>query len=243
LTASVTVLLCTYDDSSTLAAALDSALSQTLPRERFAVLVVDDGSTDGTAELLAGYRDRGVEVVRLLENQGLPAAANAGLSRIESPFFVRLDADDEFEPELLGSLLDAAERDGANFVYSDRLEVGPGGEERVVRLAPEPEVGRMVAAGKLLPTALVRELGGYRDLFWEEFDLYLRLLESGRVTTAHVPRPLYRYTVGEPGRMTAGESAVRAGWAELVACWPHDVLARYGLSDRVEGAGSPAGRR
>lgn len=229
MTPQVTVLVCTYDDAETLPAALDSALAQTLPRERFAVLVVDDGSTDGTPEVLDRYRGEGAEIVRLPQNAGLPTAVNAGLARVSTPFFVRLDADDEFEPELLEALLEAAEREGANLVYPDRCEVAPDGSETVVRLRAEPEVGLMVAAGKLLPSDLVRELGGYRDLFWEEFDLYLRLLESGSVRTAHVPRPLYRYSVGAAGRMTADADAVRRGWDELQDLWSADVLARYGL--------------
>jgi glycosyltransferase involved in cell wall biosynthesis len=226
---SVTVLLCTYDDAETLPAALDSTLAQTLARERFEVLAVDDGSTDGTPAVLDAYREQGVEVVRLARNAGLPAAANAGLERIANPFFVRLDADDEFEPELLEALLEAAATEDANLVYPDRREIADDGSERIVRLGAEPVVGLMVAAGKLLPTGLVQQLGGYRDLFWEEIDLYLRLLESGEVKTAHVPRPLYRYNVGRTGQMTSDAAAVEHGWEELRALWPADVLARHGL--------------
>jgi glycosyltransferase involved in cell wall biosynthesis len=227
VTRSVTVLLCSYNDAPTLPRALDSVLTQTLSRDRFGTVLIDDGSRDGTAEALAPYRAE-IELVRLPENRGLPAAANAGLERIETPFFVRLDADDVFAPELLEALLETADREEANLVYPDRIEVTSSGE-RTVRLGPQPEIGQMVAAGKLLPTGLVRRLGGYRELFWEEIDLYLRLLESGEVETAHVPRPLYRYTVGQGGRMTDDVAAVRRGWEELRELWPEDVLVGYGL--------------
>jgi glycosyltransferase involved in cell wall biosynthesis len=226
----VSVLVCTYDDGSTLPGALSSALDQTLPRENYRIVVVDDGSNDATPELLEAYvTTHGVEVLRLPENRGLPAAANAGLEVIETPFFVRLDADDAFEPELLESVLFEAARTGANVVYPDRYEVTPDGAKRLVKMPAVQEAGSIVAAGKLLPTALVRSLGGYRDLFWEEIDLYLRLLESGECRTAHVARPLYRYSVGSEGRMTANASALSAGWRELREIWPEDILARHGL--------------
>ena len=237
MTRRVTVLLCTYDNAPTLPPALDSVLAQTLSRDRFGTVVVDDGSRDATQEALDPYRAE-VEVVRLPENRGLPAAANAGLERIETPFFVRLDADDVFEPELLEALLEAADREQANFVYPDRTEVLPSGE-RTVQIGPRPEVGRMAAAGKLLPTGLVRRLGGYRELFWEEIDLYLRLLESGEARTAHVSRPLYRYTVDHGGRMTDDPAAVRRGWQELRELWPAEVLVRYGLGDYPVGCDRP----
>ncbi len=224
----VTVLVCTHDDEPTLPRALDSALAQTAPREAYRVLVVDDGSTDGTAALLRAYRGRGVEIVRLERNRGLPAACNAGLERIEMPFYVRLDADDAFEPELVEALLAEAERSGADLVYSDRWEVTPSGRRRLRELGGAFDLGSLIAAGMLMPSRLVRELGGYRPLFWEEFDLLLRLIESGRCTTAYVPRPLYAYTV-EGGGMTSDERALREGWRELRELWPADVLARHGL--------------
>jgi hypothetical protein len=94
------------------------------------------------------------------------------------------------------------------------------------------DIALLVAAGTLFPSQLVRELGGYRDLFWEEFDLYLRLLESGQVRTAHVAEPLYAYTVGAHGRMTSSDDAADRGWAELRELWPAEVLERYGLAGR-----------
>ncbi len=52
----VSVVVCTYTSADTLGAALDSALCQTMPSRDYEVLLVDDGSTDQTAELAEGYR-------------------------------------------------------------------------------------------------------------------------------------------------------------------------------------------
>lgn len=234
----VTVLVCTHNDEATLPIALTSAIAQTAEPEAYRVLVIDDGSTDGTPDEIERYRRRDadrVEVVRLEENMGLVTACNEGLARVRTPFYVRLDGDDRLDPELIETLLETSMLQSANVVFSDRYEVHGDGSIRLHRLPSELDVGVLIAAGTLLPSRLTREVGGYRDMFWEEFDLYLRLLETGRCRHAHVDRPLYTYTIGEPGRMTSDGGAVEAGWSELRDRWPAEVLERYGLSPERSG--------
>jgi glycosyltransferase involved in cell wall biosynthesis len=230
-----TVLICTFNDGATVGSAIESALVQTAPRESYRILAVDDGSTDATPAVLHGYREEGVDVMRLPRNSGLVTACNEGLRMIGSPCFIRLDGDDRFEPELIESLLEARYICGADLVFTDRWERDAAGVRVLRRLGDLPTVGHLIAAGTLLPTRLVLELGGYRQLFWEEFDLYLRLLESGRCRTAHVARPLYTYSVGANGRMTSDGALVASGWRQLRDEWPLDVLARHGLDPLTAG--------
>ena len=221
----VTVLVCTYNDESTIADSLQSVLAQTAAPSRYRIVVVDDGSTDATRWILDAYRDR-LEIVQMTENQGLAAACNEGLSRIDTASFVRLDTDDRFDPELIASLLACRESSGADAVFTDRYEQLPDGRRRLRRLTDPLRIDELIAAGTLLPTGLVRELGGYRELFWEEFDLYMRLLQDGRCKIAHVARPLYVYRVLRPDQMTADEEAMRAGWQQLRELWPAEALNR-----------------
>jgi glycosyltransferase involved in cell wall biosynthesis len=231
-----TVLICTFNDEETIAAALESALAQTAPRASYRILVVDDGSTDATPTIVHGYRREGVDVMRLPSNCGLVTACNEGLRTVGAPCFVRLDGDDRFEPELIEMLLEARYMRGADLVFTDRWELHADGRRVHRRLGDPPNVGHLIAAGTLLPTRLVRDLGGYRELFWEEFDLYLRLLESGRCRTTHVPRPLYTYSVGADGRMTSDAVLVQSGWRRLRDEWPSEVLVRHGLDPLKAGA-------
>jgi glycosyltransferase involved in cell wall biosynthesis len=226
----VTILVCTHDDGPTLGEALESALVQTAPRSDYRVLVVDDASTDDTPQVLRRFGPAGVEVVRLPVNAGLAGACNAGLERIATPSFVRLDGDDVLLPDAVEALLERADETGADIVSCDRWEEHPAGRRLRVLTEP-PEVRDLVAAGTLLPTALVRAVGGYRPLFWEEYDLYLRLLEDADCVQAHVPRPLYVYRVGHAGAMTGDAGAVEEGWRELRGQWPEETLAQYGLGE------------
>jgi len=93
----VSVVIPAYNYAHYLAEAVDSVLAQTYaPVE---LIVVNDGSTDGTRELLAGYGDRIVAIHQ--GNQGLSAARNTGVRRASHEFVAFLDADDVWEPEKL----------------------------------------------------------------------------------------------------------------------------------------------
>ena len=77
----------------------------------------------------------------------------------------------------------------------------------------------------------VRAVGGYRPLFWEEYDLFLRLRALGPFL--HLPRPLYRYRRHE-GSMTADPERRRAGWRELLAAWDLASLRAAGRDEELE---------
>lgn len=95
----VSVVIPAYNAAATLPATLDSVLAQTYPR--IEIIVVDDGSRDGTPDVLARYAPR-VRGVRQ-DNGGLAAARNAGLAAARGEFIALLDADDLCEPERIGA--------------------------------------------------------------------------------------------------------------------------------------------
>jgi glycosyltransferase involved in cell wall biosynthesis len=228
--AAVTILVCTFNDQQTIADSLQSALAQTAAPSRYCVLVVDDGSTDATKWILESYRER-IGIVHMPANGGLAAACNAGLERVTTRWFVRLDTDDLLDADLLVSLLECQRATGADLVATDRWEQLPAGRRQLRRLSDPPRVGELIAAGTLLPTEAVRELGGYRPMFWEEFDLYMRLIETRRCKVARIPRPLYTYRIGVDDQMTSDAVSIASGWRQLRERWPAPVLARHGLAD------------
>ncbi|MEM7507264.1 MAG: glycosyltransferase [Pseudomonadota bacterium] len=96
--AEIDVLIPVYNAEATLAQSLDSILAQDFDDLR--VVVVDDGSTDGSAAMLAAIGDPRLAVFRT-ENQGVARALNFGLSKCEAPFIARFDADDIAYPNRL----------------------------------------------------------------------------------------------------------------------------------------------
>ena len=91
----ISVVIPVYNGQAYLAETLDSVFAQTLPPHE--VIVVDDGSTDASPEILRRYGDR-ITVIRQ-ENQGVAAARNAGLARVTGEAIAFLDQDDLWPPD------------------------------------------------------------------------------------------------------------------------------------------------
>jgi len=97
----MSIVLCAYNSEAVIARALDSLLAQNYPDDLFEVIVVDDASTDRTAEIARRYP---VRVVVHSENRGLGSARGTGLDHARGDVFVCFDDDCTVGPEWLGNL-------------------------------------------------------------------------------------------------------------------------------------------
>ena len=98
-TPTVSVILPTYNRADTLGSAIESVLRQTF--DSFELLIVDDGSTDGTGSVLQRITDPRVQVIRNPVNRGVSAARNAGIAEARAPFLAFQDSDDAWRPQKL----------------------------------------------------------------------------------------------------------------------------------------------
>jgi glycosyltransferase involved in cell wall biosynthesis len=199
---SVSVVLPVRDGERFVREAVESVLAQTYAD--LELIVVDDGSTDGTAAALAGFRDERLRVLRQ-EPSGLVAALRRGVAEARAPLVARMDADDVSEPARLErqvELLERRPRVGMAATWTAvideegrelRREVLPPAHEDLARrlLLRNPfQHGSVVVRRDALEAA-----GGYRDDYGanEDYDLWRRLARSWEL--ACVPEVLYRYRV------------------------------------------------
>jgi len=166
------------------------------------VVVVDDGSTDRSAEIVRAIGDPRVRIVPG-PRQGIAAAFNAGLAAARGVYIARCDADDLYPPDRLG--WQVAWLDGhPEFVavcgaFAPMNEKGRIVTERIVGDAGEVTeelrngIGRSHWCSYAMRTDVLREIGGCRTFFTmsEDADLQYRLAEAGRVW--YEPRVSYLY--------------------------------------------------
>ena len=93
----VSILIPAYNAAPWIRQAIESALAQSWPRTE--IIVVDDGSTDGTREQAAGFVRHGVQVLQQ-DNKGAAAARNRAMAAAEGDFLQFLDADDLLGPTI-----------------------------------------------------------------------------------------------------------------------------------------------
>jgi glycosyltransferase involved in cell wall biosynthesis len=198
----VSVLMPVRNGARWLCEAIDSVLTQSLPD--LELIVVDDGSTDMTPAILAGYAERDSRVRLLHQNaEGLVCALNRGLDTARAPFVARLDSDDVALPHRLERQLRHLEAH-ANVTllgsWAERMDDMGQTNRRLMPPADSAELVRTLSSinpfihsSVMYRTAVARNLGGYRAVFEaaEDYDLWLRFSELGDI--ANLPELLVRY--------------------------------------------------
>lgn len=202
----LSVLLPCRDAAEHLPQAIRSLQWQTY--QGYEVIAVDDGSRDGTGDVLERWaeRDKRVRVIRLA-GEGLPDALRAGSDHCRGQLLARADADDVIHPrrfaeqvKLLESRADVS-MVGTGVRYFPRDEVGWGARryERWLNKMNEPGIlarDVFVECPIAHPTMMMRravfdEVNGYQANGWpEDYDLVLRLHVAGK-RLANVPRVLH----------------------------------------------------
>jgi glycosyltransferase involved in cell wall biosynthesis len=170
-----------------------------------AVVVVDDGGTDGTGAAVDGLGDERVTCLALPASGGVSAARNAGLDLARSDWVAFLDDDDLWAPDKLSRQLEAAEAAGADFVYCDAVVVDDAHVPVALEAAPDPATFasriRMYnsmpggCSNAMARTSLVRRVGGFDATFGilADWDYWMRALALAR--PAAVRAPLVGYLV------------------------------------------------
>lgn len=133
----VSVIVPAYNAAGYIAASMASVLMQT--ERRLELIVVDDCSTDSTAEQIRGVMmsDPRIRIARTARNGGPSLARNTGLDLARGEWIALLDADDTLDPNRLTVLLDLAERHGADMAADNILLVQEGGAAAPSRMIPD----------------------------------------------------------------------------------------------------------
>ena len=115
----VSVVVPVYNTADYLQACLDSILAQSVPP--FEVILVDDGSSDGSGQICDEYARRHPERVRVIhqQNRGTAAARNRGLEVCRGEYLSFIDSDDYLEPEMYEILLELIEAHGADMAAAE----------------------------------------------------------------------------------------------------------------------------
>ena len=258
----VSVVLPTYNRAPLLGRALRSVLGQSYGD--FEVLVIDDGSTDETAGVVAAVGDPRVRYVRLARNTGAGAARNVGIRMSRGKFLAFQDSDDEWLPSKLAKQMSAFGRgpSGLGVVYSDMQRVWGDGTT-TYRAAPDVLPGRLVGTwfyqvcdlgvqSTLIRREWLDAAGHFNEELpaLEDLEMFIRL--SRLCAFERLREPLVRYhdTQGlskdRYAKWVSRKVILRLYYKELLARNPAFLFkealwlcATWGLAERARHAGRP----
>ena len=213
----VSVVIPTYNRAELLPRAMRSVLSQTFAG--FELIVVDDASQDGSADVAERWKDPRVRVVRLARNGGVSRALNEGIGAARGELVAFLGDDDEWLPELLERLLARLDDAGDGFsLVHGNVRIEPPRDNGATRRAPPLAEGvvldnllfgniRLVQSACLVRRSVLLEFGGFDETMRQagDYDLWLRMASASHRFAA-VPEPLAVVHRGHGmGRLTEDE--------------------------------------
>jgi glycosyltransferase involved in cell wall biosynthesis len=199
----VSVVVPTHNRSQLLALTLRSILWQ--EDVDFEVIVVDDGSTDDTGVVVAGFEDDRLRLVRHDLPRGVSTARNRGIAEATGSWIAFCDDDDLWAPDKLEQQLAAARDSGTVWIcagavnITSGLRIVGGGEppdgDEILRRLPEINVVPGGCSGVLVERRVLSEVGGFDPSLspMADWDLWLRLARYGAPAVA--VRPLVAYRV------------------------------------------------
>ena len=216
----LSILMPVYNEQARIADAVKQALDVDYPCE-IELVIVDDGSRDGTAEILAGLDDDRLHVITHPRNKGKGAAIRTAVDGATGDYLVILDADLEYDPEDIPKLLEPVLDGRATVVYGNRTfgshssfsfwyVMGNKAVTTAANMMYNCYLGDLETCFKLMPLSLYRSLKVRSHGFGMEAEVTGKLLRR-RIRPYEVPIS-YRARTREEGKKITWRDGVEALW-------------------------------
>lgn len=197
----ISVIVTAHNYGKYLPQCLDSVLKQTY--SDFEIVVVNDGSSDNTSEVLESYRQMYPEIITVVTTPGygLAKTCNIGIKKSKGEYLLRLDADDYFDENILlveSNILDR--NPNIHMVYADYYQINKYGEiidfYRLSRVNDEVKLldRSPLAAGAMFRRECYNAIGGYKEelRYQEDYDFWIRFIDKFNVHNVNLPLMYYR---------------------------------------------------
>lgn len=228
----VSVVIPTYNRQRFLPRAIDSVLRQTYPVSE--ILVVDDGSTDDTPQLIAEAQKHFplIKYIRLDKNSGAQNARNVGINAASGEWIGFLDSDDEWLPDRVRLALEAAHRDGVSVTHCEYIRQEPDGHQFLQRVPPlhgNVYLDFLRSPNSTFPGLLLKKecliaIGGLDTsiMAWQEWDVLIRL--SKLYEFAYVPEPLFIWHWHDEPTISKDEYRSNKGYQQIFEKHEKEIL-------------------
>ena len=216
----LSILMPVYNEEDRIADAVKQALDVQYPAE-VEMVIVDDGSRDGTAEILRGLGDARLKVISHPRNRGKGAAIRTAVDNATGDYMVILDADLEYDPQDIPKLLEPVLDGRATVVYGNRTfgshssfsfwyVMGNKAVTTAANMLYNCYLGDLETCFKLMPLSLYRSLNVHSRGFGMEAEVTGKLLRR-RIRPYEVPIS-YRARTREEGKKITWRDGVEALW-------------------------------
>jgi len=226
LKSDISIIICNYNNQSYLKRCLNSIYSQTVNSNKYKVIFVDDASTDSSLSLVSKYlKKRNFTLVKNKKNLGLIKSCNKALERCRTKYFVRVDSDDYVSNLFVSKFLKEIKKN-YDFIFSNYYVVK---NEKIKKIKfKNINILNLISCSIAMKVDFVKKIGKYRNMFWEEYDLYIRYL-SKYYKVKKIKDYLYYYRRHQ-SNMTNSKKNIKIGWVKLYSRHSLSKIKKINLS-------------
>tara|TARA_B110000902_G_scaffold124295_1_gene145111 strand:+ start:17120 stop:18487 length:1368 start_codon:yes stop_codon:yes gene_type:complete len=228
----ITVYITNYNYEKYIEKAIDSVLNQSI--DNLELIIIDDGSTDNSKEIIESYRDRDNISIIYQQNKGLNATNNVALHASNGKYIMRLDADDYLEKNALELLSNKLESDSElGLVFPNYFLISK--DDRIISeeirhdFDQEVQLFDQAAHGActMIRSDFLKQVGGYNESYscQDGYELWVKF--SRKFNVSNVSKPLFYYRQ-HGANLTSNENRILDTRAQINA----DYIAESGISTK-----------
>lgn len=193
----VSIILPTYNGAKYIRQSIGSCLDQT--HKNIELIIIDDGSTDETPQIIQSYQDKRIKYIRHKKNKGLPRALNTGFAKATGEYLTWTSDDNYYAKDAIEKMLSFLKNQHCEFVYCDFYKFNENkiSNKKFITSPDSPDLKNNNFIGPcFLYSVKVKEtIGDYHPdtELAEDYDYWIRI--SKKFPIAHLKEPLYFYRI------------------------------------------------
>lgn len=212
----VSIIMPAFNSSKTIRDSINSVISQTY--QNWELLVINDCSSDNTAEIVSEYADGRIKLIDKKKNEGVALARNSGLDLAGGDYVAFLDSDDRWLPNKLELQLDLIKKNDVDVVFGSYYRFNDSG---ILNMVIVPEgiktyhdlikgnfIGNLTGLYNFKKFNKVRQ----KKIGAEDFLFWLEIFADTQVKGLGVKEPIAYYRVAEKGKSLSGNKFKSAIW-------------------------------
>ena len=220
----ITIIICCYNHEKYLTKCLNSIVKQSGIKYKFDIIFVDDHSKDNSIKMAEKILPKENSLlIKNSKNIGLAKSCNKAIKKTRTKYFIRVDSDDFISNKFI-KYFEKEIQKGFDLIFCNRIEFRKS-KKKIIK-NKEMNIFKMISCGVALKTKKVLNIGGYKSLKWEEYDLYLRYLNNSP-KIKNITRNLYYYRKHMKS-MSSNDLWQKKAWKELEKKYSFNYLNKFG---------------
>ena len=225
----ITIIISCYNHQLFLKKCLTSILNQKKNKLPKNIIFIDDKSTDNSLKIASKFLNKfkNVKIIKNRKNLGLTKSCNKAIKACKTEYFIRVDSDDYISKDFINSFEKIIFKKKYDLISCKRIEFNNNNKKKISIDKKKIDLFKFVSCGVALKTNKVKRIGMYKNILWEEYDLYIRYLKNDKFSIRIIDKYLYYYRKHKKS-MSYKKNWLKKAWEQLINKYGNNKLVKYG---------------